>query len=149
VIVVDAGVWVRALIDDGPAGESSRQVLTDDPEWAAPAHTPVEVLRTIRRYEQAGLIETEHAEIHAAAVGHAEVFYVGPEPWLLAAVWGHRHNISPYDAPYVAIAQRHNVTLVTLDQRLARAAISTGADVHVPAPHPAMNLPATDANTPK
>jgi hypothetical protein len=40
-IVVDAGVWVRALVDGGSAGDAARGVLTDDPDWAAPAHMPV------------------------------------------------------------------------------------------------------------
>lgn len=64
----------------------------------------------------------------------AEVRYTGPEGWLLAAVWNYRHNISPYDAPYVALAQHYGVPLVTLDARLARAASATGVDVLVPAP---------------
>lgn len=131
-IVVDAGAWVRALVDNGPLGDASRQVLTDDPEWAAPAHAPIEVLRTIRRYEFAGLVAGEQAGAHAAAVREAELLYAGPERWLLATVWDRRHNISPYDAPYVALALHHGVPLVTFDERLARAAIDTGADVLVP-----------------
>jgi predicted nucleic acid-binding protein len=132
VIVVDAGVWVRALIDNGPAGDAARQAMTDDPEWAAPTHAPIEVLRTIRRYEQAGLITTEQADLHAQAVRDAEVLYTGPEPWLLTEVWQHRHNISPYDAPYVAIALHHDVTLITLNKRLAHAATTAGAHTQIP-----------------
>jgi predicted nucleic acid-binding protein len=60
----------------------------------------------------------------------AEVRYVEGERWLLAAVWQHRRNISPDDAPYVALSG--DVPLVTLDERLGRAARAVGARVLVP-----------------
>jgi len=131
-IVVDAGIWVRSLIDEGSTGVAARQVLTDDPAWTAPAHAPIEVLRTVRRYETAGFLTSAQAGSVAAEVLAAEIDYVGPESWLLASVWRYRHNISAYDAPYVTIAQRRDVPLVTLDQRLARAAAVAGVRVLVP-----------------
>jgi predicted nucleic acid-binding protein len=134
VIVVDAGAWVRALVDKSPIGDAARQVLSDDPEWSAPAHAPIEALRTLRRYESAGLIATEQADAYAAEVREAEVRYTGPERWLLAAVWDRRHNVSPYEAPYLALAQHYDIPLVTLDERLARAARALGAGVLVPMP---------------
>lgn len=132
-IVIDAGVWVRALVDDGTAGDACRQVLTGDLDWIAPSHAPIETLRTIRRYEAIGLINTEQADTHARSVVDAEVRYVGPQRWLLIAVWHQRHNISPYDAPYVALALDYDVPLVTLDERLGRAARALGARVLIPA----------------
>lgn len=131
-IVLDAGVWVRALVEDGPAGEACRGILVDDPDWLAPGHAPIEVLRTIRRYEALGRLTTRQADRHARSVREAEVRYAGPERWLLAAVWEHRHNVSPYDAPYVTLALRHDLALVTLDERLGRAARTLGTRVLVP-----------------
>jgi predicted nucleic acid-binding protein len=49
------------------------------------------------------------------------VRYAPPE-WLLAAIWARRHNVSPYDAGYLVLAEMHDASLVTLDERLARAA---------------------------
>ncbi len=37
-------------------------------------------------------------------------------------MWGWRHNMSPYDASYVALAEGLGATLVTSDLRLAKAA---------------------------
>jgi predicted nucleic acid-binding protein len=40
---------------------------------------------------------------------------------LVDRVWSLRDNVSAYDAMYVALAERLDATLVTLDQRLATA----------------------------
>jgi predicted nucleic acid-binding protein len=132
VIVVDASAWAYALIDAAPKGDAARLLLADDPDWLMPAHAPVEVLRTIRRYESAGSLTAAAAADFAVSVGRAECRYAQPEPWLLAAVWHHRHNISPYDAPYVALATRYDVPLITFDLRLAKAARAEGVTVVIP-----------------
>jgi predicted nucleic acid-binding protein len=133
VIVVDASVWVRSLVDDGPAGEAARVALAADPDWAAPAHLPVEVLRTLRRYEVRKVLTREQADLFAAELGAAEVRYAQPEQWMLAAIWRYRHTISPYDAGYVAVAKAYGAPLVTLDERLAKAAGEAGISTVVPA----------------
>ena len=131
-IVVDASAWAYALIDAGSAGNAARLVLADDPDWLMPAHAPVEVLRTIRRYESTGSLSTAAAAEFAATVCRRECRYASPEPWLLAAVWSYRHNVSPYDAPYVALAVRFDVPLVTFDRRLAKAAQGEGVSAMMP-----------------
>jgi predicted nucleic acid-binding protein len=133
-IVVDASTWIRALVDSGPAGDAARRALTDDPDWVAPAHMPVEVLRTLRRYETAGVLTAAQADVFAAEVGEATVRYAAPESWLLAAVWARRHNVSPYDAGYLALAELYDVPLVTLDERLAKAAGQARVSAMVPKP---------------
>lgn len=39
-----------------------------------------------------------------------------------STIWALRHNITPYDATYVALAMHLDVPLVTADRRLATAA---------------------------
>lgn len=107
-------------------------MLTGDLDWAAPAHAPVEVLRILRRYESLGTLTSAAATALAAAVLSAQVRYAAPDHDLLAYVWHHRNNLSPYDAPYVALARRHGVALVTTDARLARAAQDLGVATTVP-----------------
>ena len=133
-IVVDASAWVRALVADGPAGDAARRELTDDPDWIAPAHMPVEVLRTLRRFESAGLLSAAQADLFAVEVAGATARYAAPESWLLAAIWARRHNLSPYDAGYLALAEMHHALLVTLDERLAKAADQAGIGAVVPKP---------------
>lgn len=132
-IVVDAGVWVRALVDSSDVGAACRRSLIEDHSWLVPAHGPIEVLRTIRRYETADLISADQADAFAAEVAASQFQSTGPEPWLLDEVWALRRNVSPYDAPYVALARRYGVALLTLDGRLARAARQLHLEVREPA----------------
>ena len=110
----------------------ARRILTNDLDWAAPAHTPLEVLRTLRRYESVGTLSSAAATAFADEVRAAQVRYAHPDEDLLDDVWRHRHNLNPYDAPYVALAQRHGVVLVTNDARLARAAQTSGVTAALP-----------------
>lgn len=120
--VLDANVWVHALVDAGARGESARAALVVDPGIVVPAHAPVEVLRTLSRLERSGHLDASRAtELARHAIGMT-VRVIAPEPWLLEEVWALRHNVSAYDAPYLALARRFDLTLLTSDQRLARAA---------------------------
>lgn len=133
-IVLDASSWVLALVDGGPVGTAAREVLAADGDWMAPAHTPIEVLRTIRRYETTGVITTAAADRLATEVIRAEVRLILPDEALLTYVWHKRHNVSPYDAPYLGLAARHGAPLITNDVRLARAAQALNLAVVVPGP---------------
>ena len=62
------------------------------------------------------------------------MIYVGSEPSLLAQQWNLRHNVSAYDAAYVALSLRYGLPLVTLDLRLARAAQSFAVEVRTVRP---------------
>jgi len=44
-----------------------------------------------------------------------------PHLALVPRIWELRHNVTPYDAAYVALAEALDGTLVTADGRLARA----------------------------
>lgn len=44
-----------------------------------------------------------------------------PHRALVSRVWQLRGNVAPYDASYVAVAERLGVTLLTADVRLAKA----------------------------
>ena len=55
-----------------------------------------------------------------------------PDEWLLTEIWRYRHNLGAYDAPYVALAARHEIPLITFDGRLANAAKSVGVRVVIP-----------------
>lgn len=132
VLVTDAGAIVLALIDSEDRGREIRSRLAAPARCIASTHTPLEVLRTLWRYEQAGFLSGGELPLALAGFQALSIEWRGPERWLLSRVWSLRHNISVYDAPYVAIALQVNAPLLTVDERLARAAIARGVTVIVP-----------------
>ena len=130
-IVLDAGIWATALADASPLGDRCREAMVVDHAWVAPSHAATEVLRTIRRFEQAGRLTSAGATSLAGRVAAAAVRYVEPQDWLISAQWALRHNVSAYDAAYVVLARRFVVPLLTTDARLARAATALGADIRL------------------
>jgi predicted nucleic acid-binding protein len=122
VIVVDANVAVMALVSPAGAGDSARAALLTDDILIAPAHMPLEVLRTLGKAVVGNHLSVDDADAAFQALIAMQVDYVGTDIVLLQAVWAMRHNISVYDAAYLAVAAMHDAPLVTFDARLANAA---------------------------
>jgi predicted nucleic acid-binding protein len=74
----------------------------------------------IRRHELAGIVSADQA-----AQAHADLLDLAIEPWpyelLAARARELRHNLSSYDASYVALAELIGAMLVTLDGRIGGA----------------------------
>jgi predicted nucleic acid-binding protein len=121
VIVVDASVLAKMLVYADERGRKARVVLARDPEWAAPEHWKAEVFSVIRGLELANKITEQRALRAVARLPHLGVDHVSLDD-LLARMWQFRDRIGAYDAPYVALAAARDLTLVTSDRRLARAA---------------------------
>jgi predicted nucleic acid-binding protein len=118
-LVVDASVLVAASIDSGAPGAWALEVLAQGRLYA-PHLVMVEATNVLRRLEQAGRVERLEA---MEAAGDLERFGLRLLPFgpFAARVWELRTNLSSYDAWYVAIAERLEIRLATLDERLARA----------------------------
>ena len=82
---------------------------------------PVEVANILRRAAQTGDISTD-----VAALAHGDLLQLGvalfPYEPFGDRVWELRGNLTAYDAWYVAVAERLNAPLATLDGRLAGSA---------------------------
>lgn len=133
-IVLDASSWVLALVDNGARGDAVRKVLTVQTVWIGPPHLPMEVLRTLRRYEAVGLLSSDATDGFAEAVSTAHLRCPDVGESMLRYIWQSRHNLSPYDGPYVFLAVQYGVPLVTNDKRLARAASALGVEAVQPEP---------------
>jgi predicted nucleic acid-binding protein len=131
VIVVDANVMVLALASPTDKGDAARAVLTSDDLWFAPAHMPLEVIRTLRKAVVDGQLAEPDAVAAFGALMTAEITYTGATDTLLQVVWLMRHNISAYDAAYLAVAAERGARLVTFDTRLAKAAEQVAPNVPV------------------
>lgn len=118
-IVVDASVIVTGLADDGPDGDRVRDRLRGE-ALAAPHVIDLEVVSAWRRLLAAGNLDERRVELALADLASLRLERAPPAP-LLARCWELRHNITVYDAAYVALAELMGVHLLTGDSRLANA----------------------------
>ncbi len=114
-IVIDASVLATALGDDGNDGDRMRQALVGE-QLAAPEIIDLEVAsvwrRTLTDERRAALALSDLEDLPLARAPHLP---------LIPRCWELRHNLTPYDAAYVALAEALGIALVTADRRLARA----------------------------
>lgn len=115
--VIDASALIGYLVSDqGP----DLHDLVGDGELAVPAICDVEFVGGIARQAQRGLLTEQVATdalvdyVSLPLERHHHLAHVGR--W-----WQLRSNFSAADATYVALAERMDATLVTVDGPLARA----------------------------
>lgn len=118
-IVVDAGVLVTALADDGDEGRAVRERLIDE-DMAAPALIDLEVTSVLRHFTASDQLTAERALQALIDLQDLRIELVSHRP-LLARCWSLRNNLTVNDAAYVALAELLDVTLVTSDMRMAAA----------------------------
>lgn len=118
-VVSDAGVWVKALLDQ-ETGQSLRRRLENEPVVDAPAVIDLEFLSVVRGLIVGKRVTLRRAEdaIDRFLAAPIERHHHGP---LARRIWDLRNNLTAYDAAYVALAERLGLTLLTVDRRLARA----------------------------
>ena len=119
VIVVDAGILLVALADDGQAGDVVRSRLRGV-RLAAPELVDLEVLSALRGLTRSGQVLPRRADLALADLDGIPLQRAPHRP-LLARCWELRDNLTAYDAAYVALAEALNTTLLTGDRRLANA----------------------------
>ena len=113
--VIDAGVIVELLVNDlDPA-------RLGDEELAVPHLIDSEVTNVLRRLVAQQIISD--AQGAAALDGFSRLALARyPADWLRPRMWELRHNLTSYDATYVALAEMLGATsLLTTDARLASA----------------------------
>jgi predicted nucleic acid-binding protein len=118
-VVVDASVLVEALTLPGSHGRWAEDLVSRHP-LAAPHLAPGEVAHALRRAVLRGNLDSAEADrAHARLLGlRLELFPYGP---CAERAWELRHQLSMYDAWYVALAEALELPLATSDLRLARA----------------------------
>lgn len=118
-LVVDASAVVAALVDDGRDGVWAKTELMES-ALIAPHVMPLEAANILRRSELSGRISSDSAVLAHGDLLDLRVALFAYEPFA-PRVWELRHNLSSYDAWYVALAESFGVALATLDRRMARA----------------------------
>jgi predicted nucleic acid-binding protein len=129
VIVIDASAIIDLLAMGGDRGAWIKHRVGDDGLIQVPELFDLEVLNALRGLEASGA----RAEvIEAALVGlaslrakrHAHALFRG-------RIWALRHNLTAYDAAYVALAEALDAPLITTDGRLARS-VGHSAQIELP-----------------
>ena len=117
--VVDSSVLVAALIDTGPQGAWAEKVLAGG-SLHAPELALAEATNIFRRLERAKLITTPEANAARDDLMQLDIDLFPFEPFA-DRIWELRHNVTSYDAWYVALAEVLKLPLATLDGPLSKS----------------------------
>lgn len=119
-IVADASALVEVLLRRQTAEAIANRLFASGLALQVPHLLDVEVAHVIRRHAASGAIDPERGrELLSDLVDLPMQRH--PHDWLLPRVWELRHNLTAYDALYVALAEALDAPFVTRDQRLAAA----------------------------
>jgi predicted nucleic acid-binding protein len=121
VTVVDASVFVDALVVAGAAGEVARAELRDQAVLEVPNIFPAEATSALRGLVRRGDLSPIRAAAALEQVGAVRSIQYPFEPFI-GRVWELRDSLTVYDAWYVALAEWLGTDLVTADARLVGAA---------------------------
>jgi predicted nucleic acid-binding protein len=118
-LVVDTSAVIAALVGR-PPDERLVDRLSVDGDLQAPHLLDVELLHGLRRLVMGGQLSEDRA---ADARGDFADLAIARYDHVVLAdrTWELRHNLSAYDATFVALAELLDVPLVTCDARLASA----------------------------
>ena len=118
--VVDASIVTAFYAADDPRRDVVSARLATGDALFAPAHLDAEVVSALR-----GLSKSNPALSAAVprALRHLAGFPIRRMALapLLDRMWELRENVTPYDAAYVALAERLDAHLLTSDHKLANA----------------------------
>ena len=121
VTVVDASVFVDALVGAGAHGDRARRYLRDLAVLQVPAIFGAEATSAVRALVMRGELSPIRAAAAVEQIRTARTEQYPFEPFS-RRVWELRSNLTVYDAWYVALAESLGTDLITADNRLAAAA---------------------------
>lgn len=119
-IVVDASALVDLLLPTKDKNAIEERLFESGESLAAPYLIDVETVHALRRYARFGDIDNRDGRKAIDDLADLPIQRY-PHELLLPRVWELQHNLTAYDAVYVALAEALDVPLVTRDRRLARA----------------------------
>ena len=121
-IVLDASALVELLLGTDQGRSIAARIADPGLGLHAPHLADVEVTQALRRYVREGELDPASAATALEELRSLDLERHGHEP-LLDRVWALRHNLTAYDAVYVALAEALDSALLTCDGRLAGAPV--------------------------
>jgi len=119
VLVIDTSAVLEALAAHDPAAGLVER-LAHDGDLHAPHLIDTEVLHALRRMTMNDTISTERATDARSDFDELTLVRYPHQP-LSGRIWALRHNLTAYDATFVALAETLDAPLITCDARLASA----------------------------
>lgn len=119
-IVLDASAALEWLLQT-PAGQKiEARIFSRNESLHAPHLLDLETAQVLRRLVREGALSASRAE---EALDDLQELRLTRYPHfvLLTRIWQLRHNLTAYDAAYVALAETLGASLVTRDARLSSA----------------------------
>ena len=117
-IVLDASAVIELLLNTPAGREVGRRIAPDEVSIHAPHLVDLEVSQAMRRYARSGQIEEARGRLALEHLSQLGLTRYPHEP-LLPRIWQLRHNLTAYDAAYVALAEALDAVLLTRDRSLA------------------------------
>jgi predicted nucleic acid-binding protein len=117
-LVIDASAVIDLLVQNPLAARIDRAV--GDRQLIAPDILNAEVLQGLRGLERGGALTEAQASKAMLQLTEGHIARV-PTRALVQGIWSLRHNLSAYDACYVALARALACPLLSTDGPLARA----------------------------
>ena len=130
--VIDASVFVDALVGVGAHGDHARDYLRTIAVLEVPAIFGAEVTSALRSLVARGQLDPIRAAAAVEQIRTARTVQYAFEPFS-RRVWDLRWNLAVHDAWYVALAEWLEPDLLTADERLANASGPRCPIVYVPA----------------
>jgi predicted nucleic acid-binding protein len=118
-IVLDTSAMVEFLVGSDPVADKVRAVAAGE-RLAAPYAVDLECASTLRGLVRGKKLPASEGARALHLLGRMNLKRFDHVP-LLPRIWELRHNMWPYDASYVALAETLGTELVTLDGKLAGA----------------------------
>jgi len=119
-IVIDASAIIEVLLRSPLGRNVERRVFDPHQTLHAPELIDLEILQVLRRHLAAGLL-TDLSALKALNWFQDLPMTRHSHQPCVDRIWALRHNLTAYDAAYVALAESLDVVLVTCDRRLATA----------------------------
>lgn len=119
--VIDASAAFEYLLNT-PKGQRVAELINDVPP-VAPEMLDAEVLSALRSAVMRGDIDEAQALTALDDLADWPIERVSHR-FLVRSAWRFRHNVSAYDAIYIALAHQRGATVLTADDALAGAPAS-------------------------
>jgi predicted nucleic acid-binding protein len=120
-IVVDASAVIEVLLGTPAANRIAERFFAEGETLHAPHLLDVEVAQVLRRYTLAGKFGSERGGEALEDLADFPIARYPHQPFLFR-IWELRHNVTAYDAAYLAWAEALGAPIVTRDAKMASAA---------------------------